>query len=440
MAQLNLPATGNRLLTTYRYMRDPYGTCDRWLKKYGKTFVVRAMNGDVVVTCRSENIRQIFAATHDSVGVFALETLRPLLGGQSVFLAEGQQHRLERALLLPGFHGERIQQAVGTIESVARKTMSGWQQGDNLRMMDVCHEISLEVILKIVFGIQSEKKILECKKVITEFIGSFSPWLAFSRWMQRPWFGLGPWNRFLRARKRFDELVHAEIHARQKSGGSEADLLTSLLEARYEDGSTISNSGIRDQLVTLLVAGHETTQIAMSWAMSWIVRNPAVLDSLCSELAGQESLEQVAQKSKLLNGICQEALRLNPVIPDVQRTLKSPMEFEECVIPAGATVAAATYLVHVDGEVYPEPLEFRPERWLERTYKPFEYMPFGGGIRRCIGASLAMTEMKIVLAALIRHGRFELPHDAPASEIVHRRNFTVAPGSGIPLVYLGPRS
>lgn len=439
--RLGIPSTKSRFISTYCYMRDPYGSYEKWRTKFGKTFLIRALNGDVIATSNTENIRRIFAAKHDSVGQFAIETTRPLLGGQSVFLAEGEQHRLERALLLPNFHGELMKQATSTIESVALKYAEPWRAGDQIKIMDVALEISLEVILRIVFGIQTERQIDDYKLAIKKFVSSFHPALAFTKLLQRPLFGLSPWNKFVKARDEFDKLIFAEISARRAASApaNHKDLLSRLLVTQYEDGSSISDEALRDQLVTLLLAGHETTQIAISWAMSWLLRNNAELGRLTSELE-TDDLTTVINESTLLNGICQESLRLNPIISDVVRKLKKPLELEELTVPAGKTVAAATYLVHTDPEIFPNPMTFQPARWESRTYKPFEFMPFGGGIRRCIGAALAITEMKAVVATFVKEFRFELPHDAPETEVVHRRNLTVAPKSGIPLIFLGQKN
>ena len=440
MSRLPIPGTKSRFISTFRYMRDPYGSFEKWQNKFGSTFLIRALNGDVIATSNPENVRRIFAAKHDSVGQFAIETTRALVGAQSVFLAEGEQHRLERTLLLPSFHGELIRETLNTIRSVVEQATAKWQPGDNVRIMDVALDISLEVILQIVFGIQREDAIGKYKQTIMKFVKSFHPILAFTKLFQRPLFGLSPWNRFVKARSEFDELIQTEIESRRSSDTDTErnDLLSRLLNARYEDGTAIDDVGIRDQLVTLLLAGHETTQIAISWAMSWVLRNPVFHQRLIDELDENE-FEEVVNHSKLLDGICNESLRLNPIVPDVLRRLKQPMEFEEGIIPVGKTVAAATYLIHTDPNIYEEPFEFNPDRWRERTFKPHEFLPFGGGIRRCIGATLAVYEIKIVVATLVNNYRFELPHDAPDSEIVHRRNLTLAPKSGIPLVFLGQR-
>lgn len=439
MSSFGIPATRSRFLSTYKYMRDPFGSYDQWKAKFGNTFVIRALNGDVYATCNRENVRRIFALPSDAIGPFAIETTRPLLGGMSVFLAEGEQHRKERSLLLPSFHGELIRETVATIENVAMKSAEKWKRGSIVRIMDSSLDISLEVILRVVFGLGEENRIQIFKDSMSRFVASFHPSLAFSRLLQRPLFGLSPWNKFVNARAEFDALIQSEIDQRKKSSSpSGNDLLSRLLDAKYDDGTSMTNEGIRDQLVTLLLAGHETTQIAIGWAMSWLFRNSKCLQRLRLELDEQE-FSEVVSSSDLLTGICNESLRLNPILADVIRVAKKPIELEEVTVPVGKAIAPSTYLVHYDEELYPNPRSFEPDRWKDRTYKPHEFFPFGGGIRRCIGASLATMEMKIVIASWVKNFEFELLPVTPQIEPLHRRNLTMAPKSGIPLKFLGRR-
>lgn len=424
----------NRFLSTYRYMKDPFGWYDRWHKKFGDTFQIRALNGDVVVTCNPENVRRIFAAPEPTIAPFAADTARPLLGGRSVFLADGEVHRRERSLLLPSFHGELIEETVDTIQQVALTHSRHWESGQTVKVMDNALDLSLEVILRVVFGLQSDDKVEVFKSVIQKFVGSFHPVLAFSKILQRPLFGLSPWNRFVRARTDFDRLIFEEIKGRRSQDSvSGNDLLSRLLIAKYDDGSKVTDDGIRDQLVSLLLAGHETTQIAIGWAMSWLARYPDVQQDLRDEIR-RDGVQEVVASSVLMTGICNESLRLNPVLPDVVRKLLKPIELEECIVPAGKSIGAITYLSHLDPTRFPDPRKFDPARWKNLKLRPHEYYPFGGGVRRCIGATLAMIEMKIVIATWIDLARFQTPTGAPEVEPVHRRNLTMAPQSGIPLI------
>ena len=417
-------------------MRDPFVSYRQWRKKYGDTFLIQALNGDVVVTCNRENIRRIFASPGDAVSPFAVETSKPLVGGTSLFLIDGKQHQCERALLSPSFHGERIAGQAAIIEQVAKRVAERWEVDQTVRIMDSTLDVSLEVIIRVVFGVQSQDRIELFKEKLTRFVSSFHPILAFTRMFQRPMLGLSPWNNFIKARTDFHELLEAEIEAR-RTDSQQSDLMSRLLNSKYEDGKPVSNEKIRDHLVTLLLAGHETTQIAMAWSMSWLHRQPETLTRLRSQLQGC-STEQILS-NEYLTGVCHESLRINSVLSDIVRTLKKPIKLEACELPAGTNLGVAICLVHEDPELYPDPFAFKPERWIGMTRKPNEFMPFGGGIRRCIGASLALLEMKITIATWVSKFEFSLPSDIPAEEPVYRRNITMAPRTGIPLVFEGPR-
>ena len=436
MATLALPGPRSRFYSTWKFMRDPYSSLAEWKGKYGNTFLVPAMNGDVVITGSPENARRIFAAPADAVGPFAIGTVKSLIGESSVLLVEGEQHQRSRALMSPCFHGDAINSHVQTICDVAMQSAQGWQPEQPVCIMDAALEISLEVIIRVVFGVQSQKRVDLFKQKITQYVDSFHPALAFSKLLQRPLLGLSPWNRFLKARRECDELIAQELVERRATSHQADDILSRLLNATDPTGAMPEDGWIRDQLITMLFAGHETTQIAIAWAMSWIHRNPTVLRDLQDELRGTDSPDEILQ-SQLLQGVCYESLRLNPILADVIRTLKKPMELEDIDLPAGSAVSIAIYLIHSDPEIFPQPMVFNPDRWKTRDYKPFEFLPFGGGIRRCLGAPLAMMEMKLVVATLVKHFDFSLPKTTPEIEPIYRRNVTLAPRSGISLVFRG---
>jgi cytochrome P450 len=419
-------------------MKDPFACYRQWQQKFGDTFMVRALNGDVVATCDRENVRKVFAARSDETGQFAVETIKPLMGGSSVLLIEGEQHRRERGLLSPAFRGQRINKNAELIREVAMRVASDWETGETIRMMDPALEVSLEVIIRVVFGVQAEDKVESLKRQIKSFVGTFHPMLAFSKLLQRPLLGLSPWNRFVKARNELHESLDAEIGRHSGCPVMQDNMLSGLLHSKYEDGENATSTGIRDQLVAMLMAGHETTQIAISWAMNWLHRHPEYADRLRAELDEDDSVEAITNSS-LLNGICNESLRINSVISDVVRTLREPMEWQEGTLPAGTNIAVAICLIHEDPELYPEPFRFNPDRWNDRDFKPTEFIPFGGGTRKCLGATLAMLEMKMVVAAWMKNFQFESPSDAPEKEPLYRRNITMAPKSGIPLKFIGAR-
>lgn len=419
-----------RFLTTWKLLRDPYNSYRIWSEKYGDTYRVRALNGDVIVTSNTENIRNIFAARSDAVGQFAIGTLEPLLGGKSVILSEGESHRQQRRLLQPSFHGELIADQEPVIKHVAEKVCNDWESGSTIRVMDHSLAVSLEIIIRVVFGVADNDMVDRFKSEVKRFVRAFHPLLAFSKLLQRPLFGLSPWNKFIRIKQECMGLVQKEIDERRKSGIRGDDLLSRLLVAQTENEFEISDNQIHAQLVTMLFAGHETTQIAIAWAMSWLARSQEYASELRAELESQD-FHEVIRNSKLLEGICNESLRLNPIVPDMIRVLKAPLQFTDRVIPAGTNVAMIASRVHYDPSIYSEPNTFAPHRWSEKTYKPYEFFAFGGGVRRCIGAPLAILEMKVVIATWIKQFCFRLPPGAPAEEPVHRRNLVMAPSTGV---------
>ena len=420
-------------------MRDPFACYRDWKQRFGDTFMVNALNGDVVASCNRENIRRIFKASFDDVAPFAVDTVKPLVGGSSVFLIQGEAHRRERSVLSPPFHGKAMRNKAGEIRDSALRVAKDWQPGERIKVMDSSLEVSLEVIIRIVFGIQSEELIDRFKTYIKSFVSSFHPLLAFTRIFQSSWFGLSPWKKFTGNRDRFFELLGEQIALRRREGGNEDSVLSQLIQARYEDGRTAGDKSIQDQLVSMLLAGHETTQIAIAWAMSWLHRHPEYLVRLRESLSKDASIEAI-MNDELLTGVCNESLRLNAIVSDTVRTLRIPMSWEDVELPAGTNVAIPICLVHEDPELYPDPLRFNPDRWQGASFRPHEYMPFGGGVRKCIGAPLAIMEMKIVIATWVHAFEFELPADSPDVEPLHRRNVTMAPKSGIPLVFRGKQS
>ena len=259
MTQPKFESTGNRFVNTYRFMKDPYTFFRQRKQQFGDTFMIRALNGDVVATCDRDNVRAVFAARSNEVSPFAVETVKPLMGDSSVLLIDGEPHRRERNLLSPMFRGERIENSAEEIRNVAIRIASQWQPGESIRVMDPSLEVSLEVIIRVVFGVQEEQKVQEFKKRIKNFVSSFHPALAFSKLLQRPLLGLSPWNRFVKSRDQLDEIIHEEIANHSGCPMAHGNMLSGLMHSKYEDGDTTTSTGIRDQLVTMLLAGHETT-------------------------------------------------------------------------------------------------------------------------------------------------------------------------------------
>ncbi len=431
MNSSQLAGPRGRLTTTWKFMKDPYRCYREWKQKYGDTFLVKAMNGEVVATCNTENARTIFALPTKELRQFATGTISPLVGPSSLFLLEGEEHRKQRAKISPCFYGQSILTKADEIRNVATNVSRPWQYGDTVRMMDFALDVSLEVIIRVVFGVENKRRVEGFRSAILNFVSAFHPVLAFSKLLHRPLFGLSPWPKFVAARDKLTRLLDNQIQFVKQSGSGDGSMLSILLDAAANQNTSSTN--VRDQLVTMLLAGHETTQIAIAWAMSWLHRHPQWADNIRDELGKSPSSEEILN-CKVLDNICNESLRLNPIVSDIVRTIVPPLELEDCQLIAGTNVAVAICLIHEDPILYPCPNEFLPERWESVSPKPYQFLPFGGGIRRCIGAPLAIMEMKLVIATWIEQFRLRLPENAPPNEPIHRRNITMAPKSGIPLV------
>jgi cytochrome P450 len=420
------------LVQTFRYARDAYGYLLDCHKRWGDTFLIPALNGPLVMVCAPAEIQQVFAADPDTFVPFGADSYTPLLGERSLLALSGQRHRRERKLLTPAFHGARMRAYAATIRRAALAAMDQWRPGEVFTMQRSTQWISLEVILRAVFGVQDEQRIAEFRRAIVDMVDAAVPSLMFFKFMRRPWGGLSPYNRFVEVMARMEALIFGEIAARR--GRPEVvgeDILSMMLAARHEDGSGMSDLELRDELLTLLFAGHETTGIALAWACYWLHRDPAALERARAEVdaLGDDPDPEALAKLPYLDAVCSETLRLHPIAPDVPRTLARPLEVGGYQLAPPLGVAVTTTVLHQREALYPEPTKFRPERFLERRFSAFEYTPFGGGARRCIGAAFATYELKIVLATFLRGAHLELAE--PGEVRPQRRNLVIGPGSGV---------
>lgn len=427
------PKTGSRFLTTMRYMRRPYECYRQWKSRFGDTFEVNALNGNVVATCNAENLRTALAISTDDASQFATETTAPLVGPSSVILIDGARHRQERRILSPSFSGPCLHHEAEKIVEVAQQAADRWRVGSTIKVMDEALDVSLNVIIRVVFGVTNQSRMASFREQIKKFVASFHPILAFTRIFHWHWFGLSPWGRFQREKGRLEAMLDKEIDRELAAGLNSEGMLARILQEYQEQDGGIDRDNVRAQLITMLLAGHETTQIAIAWAMSWLTRYPKVAEALRSELTSCE-LPDMIKNSKLLDGVCKESLRLNPILPDVVRTIKKPLVWSGFELPPGTNIALATSLVHEDEAIYPSPDRFRPQRWFDWKPKPHQFLPFGGGVRRCLGAPLSLLELKIVILTWLAKFEFESPFPLSQNEPVARRSITMGPRSGIPLV------
>lgn len=434
------PGPGNKLLQTYGYTRDPYGWLIRNRDEYGDIYTARMINGTVVVVGNPSGAQGVFGADPDTFVPFGVDTIEPMIGANSILLLAGASHRRERRLLMPSFHGERMRAYGEIIRDTALSVAEKWVPGQSMPFQQTSQAISLEVIIRAVFGVQDRARVHAVRRAIVDFAEKTSPALFFFPFLQHSFGGIGPWAQFLKIKGAMSALLNAEVTARRLATEPGNDILSLMLAARHEDGTGMSDAELHDELLTLVFAGHETTGIALAWAIYWLLRHPDCMQRLLAEIDALGPNPDPEQLARLpyLEAVVQETLRLHPIVPDVPRQLARPLDLEGYHLPAGVGIAVATTLLHQRPDIYPEPHRFKPERFLERKFTPFEYTPFGGGARRCLGAAFAMYEMKIVLGTLLPRYRLIL---AERDEVLPiRRNLVLGPATGVRVIFIGPRS
>lgn len=428
---MSLPGPRLRLLTSLQIAAAPRRTYLRWRERFGATFLARAVNGDILCTGDPEVIRDVFRCTDEQMGPFKPEILAPLVGPASLFLLVGSGHQRERKLLMPPFHGARMRAYGDAIRRSADEAVDALAVGDRVTMSEVMLEVSLAIIVRAIFGVDDD---LPCwMRLLRAPVDTLSPVALFVPATQQPW--VPAWRRFTAARDALDAAIHTVIAERRAAGAEGEDILSLMLGATYDDGTPMRDEAIRDELVTLLFAGHETTQISMAWALKRIHDDPALLGALRDEVDACDGSPEALAKLPLLGATVDETLRIDPIVPDVLRTVLVDMELGGHAVAAGSYVAPVAELVHHHPDLYPEPEAFRPQRFLDRRYRPWEYLPFGGGTRRCIGAALATYEMKLVLGTVLR--RLALANDGDDRMV--RRSVTMGPKRGAPMVVTGLR-
>ena len=393
---------------------------ERCRERYGDTFTLKiAQEGTWVMLSDPDDVRKVF--TGDPKVLHAGEgnvVLKPVLGNHSVLLLDEAAHMRQRKLLLPPFHGERMERYGEVMREIAEREIDGWPTGEPFRLWPRMQAVTLEVIMRAVFGVEEGAQLDRLRQILQHTLEwATKPAQMFLMAALGPE-RLGDMPRFRRALEPVDRELFELMRARRGDPGLEErdDILSLLLLARHEDGSPMSDQELRDELMTLLVAGHETTATSLSWALERLVRHPDKLERL---RAGDDDY---------VDAVAKEALRLRPVIPIVVRRLTEPFEVGGYTLPAGVTVAPCIYLMHRRADVYPDPYAFRPERFLEQPAGTYTWIPFGGGVRRCVGASFAIFEMKTVLQTVA--GRVWLsPADAEPERVV-RRAITLTPNRG----------
>jgi cytochrome P450 len=412
------------------FWKRPLAFLERCRARYGRRFTIRfPLAPPFVILSDPAEVKEVFAAApdvlHPGEGARVLE---PLVGKNSVILLDEAAHMEQRKLMLPAFHGEKMARLSGLMGEVAEREVASWPQGEALQLQPRMQHLTLEIILRAVFGLDPGERLdalRECLSSLLTFgdrpISMIAAGIDREGRLGRALDRTPPFAMFVRLQEDADAMLFELIDERRNADGERDDVLTMLLEARHEDGSPMSPQELRDELLTMLVAGHETTASSLAWAFDRLTHTPAVMDRLVAEVG--------SNGDAYLTATIQETLRRRPVLPNVEpRLVKQPIEVGGWSYPIGVCLVPNAYLIHHDPGIYPDPYEFRPERFLEEAPGTYTWIPFGGGRRRCIGASFAMLEMQIVLRTVLTArtlapaaDRFELPK---------RRNITIRPSEG----------
>lgn len=409
------------LLQMLRYGRDPLGFLAGTQRRYGDIFTVRfPYFGRIVYVASPELVKAVFTGSPEQfhAGEANATVLKAPLGPGSVLNLDEAPHMRQRKLLLPPFHGERISRYGELIVEMTRAEMESWPVGEPFAMRPHTERITLAVIMRAVFGVHDEERLRRFAVLISEFarrVGTITS-LPF---LQRDLGRLSPWGKFVRSRDALDAFIYEEIGDRRAEPGhaERDDVLSLLLSARDEEGEPMSDQELRDELVTVLGAGHETTATGLAWAVERLVRNPRVLAKLRDSLA--------AGDEEYLGAVVKETLRSRPVIVDVGRKLTAPATIGGYELEQGTFVLPAIAALHQRQDVFPGADEFRPERFLETKVDNYAWIPFGGGVRRCIGAAFAEYEMRTILREFVERAELRAVDQAPEKTRV--RNITLAP-------------
>jgi cytochrome P450 len=428
-------------LQMLKWIRTPFEMMDDCRARFGDAFSMRVpgVPGGFVVLSDPLAVKDLFALGPDEGHAGKANiVLKPFLGEHSLLLLDGTEHLRQRKMMLPAFHGERMQAYGRAMLDAAHVTIDRFPVGRSFPVHGPMQSATLQIIIRTVFGMEDGPRFDQLSEHLTRSLDAAAwPGLLFE-FLQKDFGPWSPWGKYRRSADKASGILRDEIRRGRREGSAgRSDVLAMMQGARDETGEPLREDEIHDELVTLLVAGHETTATSLAWALRWTLLDRGLIQKLRAEIASAGEDPARIAKLELLDATAKEALRLQPVVPMVGRVLQKATRLGRWDLPAGSLAAAAIYLVHQNESLYPEPRRFAPERFL--TFKPaaWEFLPFGGGLRRCIGAAFALFEMKMVLAAFLSRVDAVL-----ASERVGmvRRGITLTPAEGLPIVVTAKRS
>jgi len=431
------------MVQTLRWLTRPISFLESCRRRYGDNFSVQFLSFQrpTVMLSDPEAIRALYSERKHGLPPGRSVALMPVMGPSSVLLLEGSEHLERRKVMLPPFHGERMRSYESIVREATEREIDSWPQGEVFALHPRMQAVTMEVILRAVFGVSDAERGRGLRELLPKLLGqSASTGLQLRVLLSNRFRRGDPLEDLRRLTSEIDELLLAEIAERRLDPelAEREDILSLLISARMEDGSAMSDRDLRDQLVTLLLAGHETTATALAWTFDLLLRHPAQLARLTAEVqeGGEDSRSESesgvpnksAQAGEYMRAVISESLRLRPVVPLAGRRLNADLDVGELHLPAGTDVTPVMWLTHTRADLYPEPYAFRPERFLENPPATYGWIPFGGGVRRCLGASFAEFEMRVVLETVLRSRVLESADSR--AERVARRNVTFSPRHG----------
>ncbi len=420
------------VVQTMQWLFRPLEFMDSMRRRHGDSFSVKFLGfaTPMVIVSDPGAVEALYKARENALPPGRTVALEPVMGPRSVLLLEGREHLSRRKAMLPPFHGERMRAYESLITEVVGRELDSWPLATPFPIHPRMQAVTLEVIMRAVFGVTDPIRLERLRGLLDGMLSMMAaPRLQLRVLVARRFGREGPMEQLRSNLAGVDELLLTEIAERRADPALDEreDILSMLVCARFEDGGQMSDSELRDQLVTLLLAGHETTATALAWTFDLLLRNPNALTRLREEVA--------EGGDDYLRAVISESLRLRPVIPIAGRRLGSELRVDGYTLPPGTDVTPGIWLTHTRADLYPEPLAFRPERFLDNGPETYAWIPFGGGVRRCLGAAFAEFEMRIVLREVL--ARCELRGARSAPERIARRNITFSPGAGTPVVVTG---
>jgi cytochrome P450 len=405
-------------------MFKPIEFMERCRKRYGPIFTLRLGPAQNVVMVGAPDLaKQVLTwnpavlRAGDTNGIF-----RPVVGSNSILLLDGDAHMRQRKIMLPGFGASHATEFADQVREIAEKRISGWEVGQKLRLHEEMEAISFASIMRVVFGEHSDESHADLRELIPEMMDRCDSPFTLMPWFRRDLAGT-PYARLMKVVDKIDAILFDIIDERRADPMTQFrdDTVSLLLRAMHEDESPLTDQEVRDEVLTMIMAGYETTTSGGAWALERLLRSPDKLKRLVAEI-------EAGKEDTYLDAVVKETLRARPVVPVVARHVTETIELGSYVIPPGTTLMASIYLVHTDPETYPDPDRFEPERFLEGTPEGAAWIPFGGGVRRCIGARFAELEMKVVLTQMLSTAR--LRPRGRSAEGFKRKRFTFAPAAG----------